>query len=308
MCIKALLVTLPVLFAAICSAMATEENAAGAPERGPPSGPMTMQEAGIHWDGTGELLLLPPDEKTTPLGFRGNFAIGATFDNADAPKPEVDLSNSAFRRCPAGIYPIQLIRGGLIFSSPMSDQWRQPLHIMGSRDPDANGSFMETIETDRCRYTLPRRLTVRVKTRDHDEWSPLPRYVPPPPAPPTSETKVIKSGETITIKFPPTPSELSLWTANSRLGPYVPPDIASKCPVTSGSMWFEPQGVYVSMPWRTDDLIIPGIRRDTVARSTTLIFQDPECRVELSVYRYIRSDDGWHASPLSVSPVGDGGG
>ena len=284
--------------------MAAEENTAVVPERGPPLGLMTMREAGVHWDGTGELLLLPPDEKTTPIAFRGNFAIGATFDNSDAPKPDVDLANSAFRRCPTGIYPIRLVRGGLIFSSPMGDQWRQPLRIIGSRDPNNESSFMETIENDRCRY----RLTVRVKTHDHGEWVSMPRYIPPPPAPPTGETRVVKSGETITIKFPPTPSELSLWTTDSRLGPYVPPDIASKCPVTSGSMWFEPQGVYVSIPWRTDNLIVPGIRRDTIARATTLIFQVPECRVELSVYRDIRNDDGWHASPLSVPLVGDGGG
>ena len=304
MSVKVLVSTLVVLRLTSWSAMAAEATSATTPERGPPNDPMTMEEAAVHWDGTGELLLLPPEHKTSALALRTNFAIGATFDNTDAPGPEADAAHSAFRRCPSGIYPVRLARGGLLFTSPMGAPWRSTPRIKGLRDPDAGGSFMETVETDRCRYSL----TLRLKLHDHDGWSSMPRYVSTPPAPPTGETKVLKAGETITITFPPTPAELSLWTVDLRIGPYVPPDLARTCPEASGSMWFEPQGVYISMPWSTGDLIVPGIRRNLVMRTTTLIFQTPECRLELSVRRDIRDDDGWHTSPLSVIPVGGRGG
>ncbi len=187
----------------------------------------------------------------------------------------------------------------MVLTSPMGDPWRQAPRVTWRK---TGLDETETVETDRCRYGL----SLRVKVRAPDGWTPIAHYVRPPPAPFVGETRTLKPGETFTITIPPTPQELSLWTATSRMGPYVPPDLAGKCPVLSGSIWFEPEGVYVDMPWSAGDLVIPGIRRDPGARVTTLIFQKPECRLELSVHRDIHDDAGWQASPLSPFP-GSGG-
>ena len=276
-------------------AAAQEVGKGSPPARVAPSGPMDFGEAARRWDGTGELLLVP--ETTANAAFaaalKSEFAIGATFDNSDAPKPEADPARSAFGRCASGIFPMRLTAGDIVIEEPLGDRWRKEPGI--SSKTDRSGI---TFQFEQCRYDLE----LSVKVPEEGGWVPPVRSVPPPPPPFTGKSIVLKLGETMTFKFPPVPAELSLYKATMKVGPYLPPALAAKCPRLAGSLWFEPQGVFVDMPWGEGDVVVPGLRRDPSERVTTLIFQRPECRLELAARREIQDDSGWHFSSLSSIP------
>ncbi len=155
----------------------------------------------------------------------------------------------------------------MVITAPLGGPWRKEPRIGSSEVTDRTGV---AVQYDRCRYTLD----LRVKVPERDGWVSPVRSIPPPPPPFTGKSIVLKPGETMTFKMSPTPAELSLYTASTRLGPYVPPDLAAKCPGLSGSLWFTPQGVFVDMPWGEGNVVVPGFTASPRRKSRPRVASD----------------------------------
>lgn len=271
---------------------------------------MTIGDAFGHWNGQGELLLLPSDVVGTSAS-SSVFTIGAVFARDDPGSGD----------CHPAVGAIRLTRTGAQVEF-YPDAWNADEHLkLGVLDTSDAGRHTHALTSGRCRFTI--RATTKIL--NEGRW----QEVQQPSKPTLSEETVFpdpriianlnKLSETLAARpgsrfgqSQPWPQatiphiffgELTETAVGVNLTGSYTREEAERCPEVSGTVLLTPEGVHIKAPWPRENALTPGIVRNTGQRATTLILQNSQCRTELQVTRETSADGTWSRVPLASIPL-----
>lgn len=275
-------------------APAQDEGQLSVPPRG-----QTRGEIARSWTGEGEALVRPKADGLL------SFSVGAAFEMSP-------------QTCPVGTFLVRLVRGSAFVTIPEipGSPRSRPAYNLGRTEGDRPARVVGTAD---CRFLL----RAHRKLRRDGEWAesppathPLDKGLPAPPefqrghsppsplVQPASGVEEVPAGTTL-LMGPQGAAEFDTNRTIFGLGPGPMRSERAGCPQASGLMSLVPQGVFFTLP-EFDQSILYGVRRDPQARVTTVIFEAPECRVEVEVSKEVRDGDQWARLPLAPAPAARG--